>query len=345
MKTAIHLAENGYLPKWLVAIGIRRLVAERIHMHANETCEERKHNKQKLVEELKQSTIAIHTEKANEQHYEVPAGFFQAVLGKHLKYSSGYWPEGVDTLDEAETRMLQLYGERAELRDGMDILELGCGWGSLSLWMAENYPNASIQAISNSHSQRKLIEDQCRKRGIENLTIHTADINHFSTSSTFDRVVSIEMFEHLRNYRELFARIASWLKPDGKLFTHIFSHRDLAYYYETEGAKNWMGQYFFTGGIMPSDDLFSYFPDDMQIEQQWRLDGTHYQKTALAWLHNMQANRRIVLETLAATYGEAEKHLWFHRWKLFFMACAELFGYDKGQEWGVSHYRLNKVNP
>jgi cyclopropane-fatty-acyl-phospholipid synthase len=343
LKTAIDLMERGYIPDGLIRIGIRRLLGERLRMgkalgddQARETALAR------LEGELRNSPIALHTTSANQQHYEVPAGFFQKTLGPRLKYSSCWWPEEVQDLETAEAAMLALTCERAELGFDQDILELGCGWGSLTLWLAEFYPDSRIVAVSNSSSQREFIEARCRERGFNNVQVMTADMNDFSIDRRFDRVLSVEMFEHMRNYQELMGRIHTWLKPGGKLFVHIFTHRSMAYPFETEGEDNWMGRYFFTGGLMPSRDLLPRFQGDLRLEEQWHLNGRHYQRTLEAWLVNQDRRREEILSLFRETYGPDEAERWFQRWRVFFMACAELFGYRKGEEWGVSHYRFGK---
>jgi len=295
-----------------------------------------------MVAELKASPVAIHPEKANEQHYEVPPEFFLHVLGKHLKYSGCLWPEGATSLAQAEAAMLKLTCDRAGLRDGRQILELGCGWGSLTLWMAEQYPNAHILAMSNSAPQREFILGRAAERGIKNLEVITADINEFNTDLRFDRVISVEMFEHVRNYERLLSRISNWLNDDGKLFVHIFCHRAFTYAFETEGADNWMGRHFFTGGLMPSVDLLPRFDRDLVAEEQWQVNGLHYSKTARAWLENLDKKRLQIDPILASTYGQKEVTRWRVRWRLFFMACEELFGHRNGQEWVVAHYRFKK---
>ncbi|MBY0314843.1 MAG: cyclopropane-fatty-acyl-phospholipid synthase family protein [Bdellovibrionales bacterium] len=340
----IELTERGVIPNSLVRIGIRKLCADRLkELRGQEKLEPR--FQEEYIEMLKASPIAVFTEAANEQHYEVPADFFLQVLGSNLKYSSGYWTDDAQSLDQAEREALDITMQRAELRDGMEILELGCGWGSLSLSMAQKFPQSKITAVSNSSSQRQFIEGEAKKRNLKNLRVITQNVvllENFEDSKTFDRVVSVEMFEHLRNYEVLFRRISNWLKPDGKLFVHIFTHKNYAYLFETEGDDNWMGKYFFTGGQMPSHDLFKSFQSDLTLEKQWLWDGTHYQKTSEAWLSSLEKNRHKVIEILAKTYGEGDAFRWYNRWKVFFLAVAELFGYKNGSEWGVSHYLFSK---
>ncbi|UGB44458.1 cyclopropane-fatty-acyl-phospholipid synthase family protein [Frateuria edaphi] len=339
----IQLAERGLVPDALLRLGIRRLCAHRLRDERQGSVEASWERFRALLDELRHSPLAVHTDAANAQHYELPPAFFQLCLGKRLKYSSCYYPLGTENLDQAEEAMLALYGRRAQLADGQDILELGCGWGSLTLWMAERYPGARITAVSNSRLQREHIEARCRERGLANVTVITCDVNRLALQgATFDRVVSVEMFEHVRNYQRLFEQIAQWLRPDGKLFVHIFCHRELMYPFETAGGDNWMGRHFFTGGLMPAADTFLHFQQHLVIEDQWRLPGTHYQRTANAWLERQDANRRQVLRVLADAYGKSAAALWHQRWRMFWMACAELFGYDNGNEWLVGHYRFSR---
>lgn len=339
MNTLISLVERGWIPDALTRIGIRRLLATRLNEAAEQN---RKQGVEEFVKELKNSPIAVHTERANEQHYEVPTAFFVEVLGPRMKYSSCYWPAGIDTLEQAEEAMLELTCERAQLADGMDILELGCGWGSLSIWMAERYPNSRITAVSNSATQKQYIDDTCRRKGLTNLTVITSDMNDFDTKESFDRVMSVEMFEHMRNYEELLRRIARWTKPDAKLFVHIFCHKTFAYAFETEEADDWMGRYFFTGGIMPSENLLSYFQDDFRLREQWPVNGNHYARTLRAWLDLQDEKKEAVMPILARTYGADQATVWFNRWRIFFMACEELFGYSHGTEWYVTHYLFDR---
>ena len=342
IKSLISMAENGYMPDFFIRSGIKRMQKERIIWSKNRSVASVEEHHQNWVHKMKDSPIACVPDKANEQHYEVPPLFFENVLGKHLKYSSGYWPDGVNTLDGSEYEMLKLSSERAEIVDGQNILELGCGWGSLTLFMAENYPRSFITAVSNSKDQRKFIEGKCKDRGLDNVNVITADMNDFSIDGSFDRVVSIEMFEHMRNYELLLNRVAGWLKPGGKLFIHIFSHKTLVYPFTQEGEGDWMGRNFFSGGIMPSHQLLLYFQNDLRIESSWRISGAHYERTSLAWLNKMDSRRNEIMGIFNESYGKDQASIWFQRWRIFFMACEVLFGYDYGREWGVSHYRFVK---
>lgn len=327
----IGMAERGLLPLGALRAGVRRLLRTRLEeARGGEGLEA-------FVAMLDRSPLAVETEAANEQHYEVPAAFYQATLGRHLKYSGAYFPEGVDTLDAAEEAMLRLTCERAQLQDGQDILELGCGWGSLTLYMARAFPGARITAVSNSTSQRAFIE----ARAPANVRVVTADMRNFEPGASFDRVVSVEMFEHMRNLGSLMGRIDGWLRDGGKLFVHVFCHRAYPYLFETEGEDNWMGRYFFTGGMMPSYDLLPAVAAPLQLDERWKVNGTHYSRTALWWRLNLERERARVMEVLRSTYGE-DAGLWYHRWRLFFLACEELFGYADGHEWLVGHYRFRK---
>lgn len=337
----LGLAERGLLPDTLLRYGIRRQCEHRLASELTGGVEAQAERFRKRIAQLRESPVAIHTDAANAQHYELPPAFFKLCLGNRLKYSCAYYPHGDETLEQAEEAMLALYCQRAELDDGQHILELGCGWGSLTLWMAEHYPNARITAVSNSRPQREHIEMQCRIRGYSNVRVITCDVNQLLLGAVqFDRCVSIEMFEHMRNYETLLGNIAGWLKPGGKLFVHIFVHKTLMYPFETDGEDNWMGRHFFTGGLMPASDTLLWFQRDLKIEQRWHVDGNHYRRTADHWLQNQDNNRDEVMAVLRETYSEATAALWFQRWRMFWMACAELFGYADGQEWLVAHYRF-----
>jgi cyclopropane-fatty-acyl-phospholipid synthase len=337
MNLAIQLAERRILSDQLIRKGMRKLLAERLQqIHSNPK------TAQEWVDTLQQKPLAEETDAANDQHYEIPAPYFKGVLGPHLKYSSGIWPDGCTSLEDSEAAMLKLSCERAELADGQQILELGCGWGSLSLWMAENYPNSQITSISNSNSQRKFILSQAKQRGLNNLKVITCDINGFAPDSTFDRLVSVEMFEHVRNHQALFKRISYWLKPEGKIFVHIFAHRSQSYLFEANSSKDWMSKYFFTGGIMPATDLLpTAAADYFTTEESWEVNGIHYSKTLEAWLDKQDARESEVLDIFKDCYGKDAKR-WLQRWRMFYMACSELFAYNEGNEWFVMHYRFTK---
>jgi cyclopropane-fatty-acyl-phospholipid synthase len=338
----VDVAERGWVPETLLRWGIRALLVQRLWEQRRSECEpgadDPRAGFSRFLQELASSPIALVPEKANEQHYELPAEFFTRVLGPRMKYSCCYWPPGVTSLATAEEKMLELTALRADIRNGQRVLDLGCGWGSFSLWLAERYPQVDVVAVSNSRGQREYIEERARSIGLPNLTVQTADVNEFVPEGTFDRVVSVEMFEHVRNHAELMRRIAGWLRPGGKLFVHIFVHRHYAYPYTTEGETNWMGKYFFTGGLMPSDDLLLRHQRHLVLAQHWRLDGRHYQRTARAWRERLEAQRGVVLPVLAEVYGRGTEDRWFQRWRLFFLACEELFGFRNGKEWWVSHY-------
>ncbi|MFN2424942.1 MAG: cyclopropane-fatty-acyl-phospholipid synthase family protein [Candidatus Binatia bacterium] len=340
MQHLIDLAEHGRLPDSLVRAGIRRLVRERAQQESRGDPAVRCQSMTRLLRRMDESPIAVGTGAANDQHYEVPAPFFHRMLGPRLKYSCGYWPTGETDLAAAEEEMLALTSRRAELADGQRILELGCGWGSLTLWMAERLPKASIVAVSNSSGQREYIESECRRRAIGNVRVVTADMNEFAPEGRFDRIVSVEMFEHMRNYRRLMQRISSWLEKDGKLFVHVFCHRSFAYFYEPSGPRDWMAREFFTGGIMPSDDLLLRFQEDMTLEEQWRVGGRHYQRTLEAWLEKLDQHRVVALDVLGELHGAEQAPRQFQKWRLFLMACSELFGFAGGNDWYVAHYRF-----
>lgn len=338
---ALGWVEQGLVPDRVVRAGIRRLLQQRLDEIDSDDAAGAALLTDAFVEMMDASPIAPLAEKANEQHYEVPAEFFAEVLGEHRKYSCCYWPRGVETLEQSEAAALEATCERAGIGDGMRILELGCGWGSLTLWIASRYPHSSLTAVSNSHRQREYIETEATRRGLSNLQVITADMNDFETDARFDRVVSLEMFEHMRNYRRLFARVHDWLEPGGRFFMHVFCHRLVPYEFVDRDATDWMSRYFFSGGIMPSDALPLRFQDHLRLVRQWRWEGTHYEKTLNAWLARMDRRKSRVMPILENAYG-ADADIWWMRWRLFFMACAELFGYGEGQEWWVSHYLFER---
>ena len=337
-RRAINWTEQGLVPDGVVRSAIRRLLRARLTELRADDAEHVADETARFVAEMDQSPIAPLPHKANEQHYELPADFFVEVLGPQRKYSACCWNDGVESLDAAEDAALDLTCQRAELADGQCILELGCGWGSLTLYMAARYPNASILAVSNSPPQREFILAEARRRGIANIAVMTRDMNDFDIESRVDRVVSVEMFEHMRNYRRLFASVSRWLTPRGKFFLHIFVHRCVPYAFVDRDADDWMSRYFFSGGIMPSAGLPLHFQDHLSLQRQWAWSGNHYARTANAWLSNLDERRARVLPILAAAYGHDQAEIWLQRWRIFFMACAELWGFDQGREWFVSHY-------
>ena len=329
----LAFAERGLVPLPLLRRAIRRLNERRLaDLRAAAGSDA-------FVAGLARQPVAAVPELANAQHYELPVEFFELVLGSHLKYSSGYWGPGVESLDAAEEAMLALTCERARLADGQSVLELGCGWGSLSLYMARRYPRSRFVAVSNSRTQGEFL----RAGAPSNLEVLTADMNGFEPGRRFDRVVSVEMFEHMRNWPALLARVAGWLEDDGRLFVHVFCHAREAYAFESAGADNWMGRHFFSGGIMPAFGLLPRLSSPLAVKAKWWLDGRHYQRTAAAWRDNLETRRDQVLAVLGRHYGARSRRVWFHRWRLFFLACEELFGYGQGAEWGLGHYLLARV--
>ena len=343
MSVAISWIEQGYVPDAVVRRGIRTLCEQRLKNIEGGDAEAGARRTEDFVRLMDGSPIALAPELANAQHYEVPAEFFAQVLGPHRKYSSAWWPSGVSDLAAAEAAALDATCARAGLEDGQDILELGCGWGSLTLFMAARYPRSRITAVSNSKSQRAYIEEEARRRGLGNVRVLTEDMNTFHPQGAFDRVVSVEMFEHLRNWRAMFGRVAAWMKPGGRFFLHVFCHRAVPYAFENLEASDWMSRNFFSGGMMPSDELAARFQVDLVLLSRWRWDGTHYERTANAWLANMDAKRAALWPILERTYGARDASLWWNRWRIFFMACAELFGYRAGQEWWVGHYLFERA--
>ena len=341
----LDLAERGWLPDGVIRLGIRRLLRQRLRTLALRDTERAAEQVGHLVRDMAAAPLAVLPRKANEQHYELPVEFYRLVLGRYLKYSSGCWREantGADDLDEAEAEALRVTCERAQLADGQHVLELGCGWGSLTLWMAERYPRSRIVAVSNSQSQREFITEQAARRGLTNVTVITRDVNELDTrGARFDRVVSVEMFEHLRNWPEAFRRVHLWLAPGGLFFLHVFAHRSTPYLFEVTDRSDWMAAHFFSGGMMPSDELALRVCGGLQPVGRWRWSGMHYRRTAEAWLANLDAHHDEALGVLRRLHG-ADAQRWLQRWRMFFMACAELFGYAGGQEWWVSHYLFER---
>ena len=340
--TAQELSEKGLLPDGLVRAGIRHLLRERLAEISADDIEHAALAEQAFLQAMRSGPVAAVPDLANEQHYEVPAAFFEQVLGRHRKYSCGYWPEGVATLDESEDAALAATVEHAALEDGQRILELGCGWGSLTLFMAARFKRSEIVAVSNSHSQGDFIRARAAALGLTNIRVETADMNEFQPEGRFDRIVSVEMFEHMRNWETLLGRAADWLKPSGRLFLHIFVHRRVPYLFEDKGPGDWMSRHFFSGGMMPSADLPLRLRSPFRLERRWFWSGEHYARTCNAWLEKMDTSKTKLRPLFEQTYGRDFAGLWWQRWRMFFMACAELFAYRGGQEWLVAHYLFEK---
>ncbi len=331
---ALRAAERGLVPDLLVRAGIRHLLRGRLRsLDARGDA-----GQAEWMSRMAESPLAVDTEAANSQHYEVPTAFFEQVLGPRLKYSCCSWPPGVSNLAQAEEQALGEIVERAGLEDGQDVLDLGCGWGSLCLFLAERFPASRITGITNSRTQQAHVEEAARARGLSNVRVTRADVNAFHPDGTFDRMVSIEMLEHVRNWPALFGRARGWLRPDGRMFVHVFTHARHSYPFENEGGDDWMARHFFTGGHIPSDDLLPRACGPFRVASRWRMDGTHYQRTAEAWLERLDANAEAAARSLAR--GEPDGRVALQRWRMFFMSCAELWGYAGGTEWGVSQYLL-----
>ena len=327
------LAESGFIPDSLIKIAVRYISSRRLieSTHSN--------NKDEIISALSKGAVAEKTYDANEQHYEVPPEFFNQVLGSNLKYSCSLF-DNDHSLDEAENSMLKLYLERADIKNGQDVLDLGCGWGSFSFFVAKKYPNTNITSISNSNDQITYIKNEAQKRGLSNIKAIKMDVNNLDLDNHFDRIVSIEMFEHLRNYKSILKSLNKLLKPDGRLFIHIFCHKELTYFYELKNNFDWMTKYFFQGGIMPSRDIFEYFEDELVIINQWNINGNNYSKTCKAWLNNHYKNKKKILEIYRKYYDKPK--IWYNRWRIFFLSCDAFFALNNGKEYFVSHYLLKK---
>ena len=338
----IKLSEKQLIPDFAIRYGIRTLLKKRLDSLVSNNPETNIQDKIDFIHKMNSSKIALVPELANKQHYEIPANFYKYCLGRHRKYSSCYWEDNTKDLDEAELLSLKLTTQHAKLTNGQNILELGCGWGSLTLWMAKKFPKSKITAVSNSSSQKTHILEQAKKRNLNNISIITEDMNKFNPKTRYDRIVSVEMIEHMRNHRQLFKKINTWLKPGGLFFMHIFVHKTQPYLFEVQDEDDWMSQYFFSGGMMPSEDLPLFFQEDLKIIDQWSWSGKQYEKTANAWLANIDSNKEKVMKTLEKIYGKDNSKKWFQRWRIFFMSCAELWGYRDGNEWKVVHYLFKK---
>jgi len=336
------LLELGLIPDYYVRSKVRNGLIDQIKdMNQDGNVETAQDNLNKFIEEIKTMPIAINQSNANDQHYEVPSEFYVKVLGSYLKYSCGLWPNDDTTLEESELEMLKLYCQRADLKKGQTVLDLGCGWGSVALYVAENYPESNVYALSNSSTQKKYIMDQASAKGLENLTVFTGDVSVFENedwSEKFDRVISIEMFEHMKNYEALMSKISTWMTKTGKLFVHIFTHQKCSYHFN----KGWMAKTFFTGGTMPSHDLLLHFQRDLKLEKRWSINGQHYAKTLDAWLARMDSCYNEVWPILQDTYGKENAARWYVNWRMFFIVCSETFGYNQGNEWTISHYCFKK---
>jgi len=339
----IDWAERGFVPDVLLRQGIRNLLKKRLAKEDQGSPAANRRRAESLAKNFSCGPIAEQTEKANQQHYEVPAALYELMLGPHRKYSSCFWDQTTENLADAEALALEITVERAELSDGQQVLELGCGWGSLSLFMADRFPNSRFTAISNSASQRKFIVDMAKSRALSNLEVITCDMNDFATDEKFDRVVSVEMFEHMKNYSDLLKRIEGWLKDEGKLFVHIFCHRELTYEFQDEGETDWMARHFFSGGVMPGESFLKIFDEDLKVTDHWKWNGKNYQQTCEAWLRNMDARKSLIMPVLESTYGATDAVRWFNRWRMFHLACSELFGFEGGDQWYVSHYLFEKT--
>ena len=337
MISAIDAAEKGWLPDSIIRYGIRRLLVKRLVKEQS-----KENNYENIAEAMSEGPLALETNLANDQHYEVPSSFFEIMLGEALKYSCGSFEGGEKDINSAEQSMLEKTIERAGIAEGMNILELGCGWGSLTFAMTRKFPSSRIMAVSNSNEQREFIEKKARDHRISNIAVLTCDMNNFTTEEKFDRIVSIEMFEHMRNYALLFERISSWLSGQGRLFFHIFCHKNTPYFFQDESKEDWMAKHFFSGGVMPAFDLPTKFESHLSVISQWQVNGFNYARTLRAWLERIDSNKNAVISALSAGSNPTNPTIQFQRWRLFLMACEELFAYNGGEDWFVGHYLCEK---
>ena len=335
IKLGIYLAEKGLIPDFILNFFIQKISLGRVNSATTEN------EKLTVINQLKSGPIAEKTSDANDQHYEVPPEFFQLVLGKHMKYSCSHFDSELDDLDHAEEAMLQLYLDRAGIDENQKILDLGCGWGSFSLYAAAKFPTSKFTAVSNSKDQINFINAEAQKRGLKNLIAMQKNINEMHFNETFDKVISIEMFEHMRNYKSLLSKVSNFLKPNGELFVHIFCHRFACYLYEAKNESDWMTKNFFEGGIMPSEDIFSNFENDLKVVRSWKVNGTHYGLTSKKWLEKHDKNKSKIISMFNQHYGNGK--IWFFRWRMFFLTCAKFFSINKGNDWYVTHYLLRKL--
>jgi cyclopropane-fatty-acyl-phospholipid synthase len=335
------IISSGFVPDFIIRTGIRRLLKERIKDITPNPPQSIEEVKNSFINMMKASPLAVQTRDANEQHYEVPTDFYLYALGPNLKYSCAYFEEN-ESLEEAEIKMLERTLSMARIRSGDKVLELGCGWGSLTLFTAKKFPECQITGVSNSATQKIYIDQKAKNLGLTNVRIITADMNNFNTEEKFDRIVSVEMFEHMRNYEILLNKISGWLNEHGTLFVHIFVHKSIPYLFEVKDESDWMSKYFFSGGMMPSDDIFHFFQEKFKLVEHVKYNGTHYAKTSEEWLKNTDQNKQKILDLFKIHYGIKDAKKWLEYWRIFFMACAELWKYDSGREWFVSHYLLEK---
>ena len=337
----ISLAEKRFLPDFIVRTGIKYFLNQKLNIEKKKFGDNPKSEKNKWIEEMKKSPIALFTNKANEQHYEVPPEFFRISLGPNLKYSCAYWDTEINNLADAEEKMFKIYIERSGIKNGMSILDLGCGWGSFSLYLAKKFPNSKILAVSNSNDQSQYIKAESKKYKLNNINYLKLNMSDFKINQKFDRIVSIEMFEHMRNYEILLHKISKLLNENGKLFLHFFCHKKYVYPYEVKSNSDWMTKYFFYGGMMPSYDILSFFENDLKLIKSWKVNGNHYKKTCRAWLKNQDQNKNKIMNIFEKCY-EKDSTTWFNRWRIFWMSCEELFGYKNGSEWYVGHFLMTR---